>query len=288
MDFLLLLKAAILGVVEGLTEFLPVSSTGHLIVTQSFLGLRGDFWDSFEVAIQFGAIIAIMWEFRARISSIWHGLRTREPNAVRFVVNILIAILPALVIAALFGQKIKTVLFNPVAVALAFIIGGLVIFWAERRQINHVARVEQIEELTPADALKIGLAQTLAVFFPGTSRSGSTIIGGMFFGLSRQVATYFSFFLAIPILFLACIKGLWDMRHLSSEITDGSVAMNLSGGQMTVLFVVGFVFALISAFVCVRWLLRFVSSHNFIGFAWYRVAFGLLILATYALGGMRW
>ena len=288
MDFILILKAAILGVVEGLTEFLPISSTGHLIVTQSFLGLKGDFWDSFEVAIQFGAIIAVMWEFRERITNVVGGVLRREPKAIQFILNIVIATVPVLVLAAVFGKYIKDALFNPVAVALAFIIGGVIIYWAERRQVDQQARVVQLEDLSSLDALKVGLAQTLAVLFPGTSRSGATIIGGMFLGLSRQVATHFSFFLAMPILFLACIKGVWDMRHLSSEISNSGVAMNLSGASMTVLFLIGFVFALISAFVCVRWLLKFVSSHNFIGFAWYRIIFGLFILFSYWMGWMTW
>ncbi len=283
-----MLKAAILGVVEGLTEFLPISSTGHLIVTQSFLGLKGDFWDSFEVAIQFGAIIAVMWEFRERITNVVGGVLRREPKAIQFILNIVIATVPVLVLAAVFGKYIKDALFNPVAVALAFIIGGVIIYWAERRQVDQQARVVQLEDLSSLDALKVGLAQTLAVLFPGTSRSGATIIGGMFLGLSRQVATHFSFFLAMPILFLACIKGVWDMRHLSSEISNSGVAMNLSGASMTVLFLIGFVFALISAFVCVRWLLKFVSSHNFIGFAWYRIIFGLFILFSYWMGWMTW
>ena len=283
-----MLKAAILGVVEGLTEFLPISSTGHLIVTQSFLGLKGDFWDSFEVAIQFGAIIAVMWEFRERITNVVGGVLRREPKAIQFILNIVIATVPVLVLAAVFGKYIKDALFNPVAVALAFIIGGVIIYWAERRQVDQQARVVQLEDLSSLDALKVGLAQTLAVLFPGTSRSGATIIGGMFLGLSRQVATHFSFFLAMPILFLACIKGVWDMRHLSSEISNSGVAMNLSGASMTVLFLIGFVFALISAFVCVRWLLKFVSSHNFIGFAWYRIVFGLFILFSYWMGWMTW
>ena len=283
-----MLKAAILGVVEGLTEFLPISSTGHLIVTQSFLGLKGDFWDSFEVAIQFGAIIAVMWEFRERITNVVGGVLRREPKAIQFILNIVIATVPVLVLAAVFGKYIKDALFNPVAVALAFIIGGVIIYWAERRQVDQQARVVQLEDLSSLDALKVGLAQTLAVLFPGTSRSGATIIGGMFLGLSRQVATHFSFFLAMPILFLACIKGVWDMRHLSSEISNSGVAMNLSGASMTVLFLIGFVFALISAFVCVRWLLKFVSSHNFIGFAWYRIIFGLFILFSDWMGWMTW
>ncbi|MGL4766485.1 MAG: undecaprenyl-diphosphate phosphatase [Formosimonas sp.] len=280
MDWILIVKAFILGVVEGLTEFLPISSTGHLIVTQSLLGLKGEFWDAFEVAIQFGAILAVMWVFRERIVSVLRGVKLREAKAIQFVLNIMMATLPALILAALFGKHIKAMLFNPVAVALAFIVGGVVILWAERRQAQPV--VQDLDELSSKDALKVGLAQTLAVLFPGTSRSGATIIGGMFFGLSREVATQFSFFLAMPILFLAFLKGLWDMRNLSTA------HVMLSGGEMTVLFVVGFVSALISAFICVRWLLKFVSSHNFNGFAWYRIVTGGLILLAWQMGWMVW
>lgn len=288
MNFILMLKAAILGVVEGLTEFLPISSTGHLIVTQSFLGLQGAFWDSFQVAIQFGAIIAVMWEFRERITDVVGGALRREPKAIQFMINVVVATIPVLLVAAVFGKQIQAVLFNPVAVALAFIVGGLIIFWAESRQKNQQARVMSLDDMSLMDAFKVGMVQTLAVLFPGTSRSGATIIGGMFFGISRQVATHFSFFLAMPVLFIACIKGLWDMRHTSKAFVHNGVAMNLTGSDMMVLFLLGFVFALISAFVCVRWLLKFVSNHNFIGFAWYRVVFGLFILLTYAMGWMRW
>lgn len=288
MDFILMLKAIFLGIVEGLTEFLPISSTGHLIVAQSFLGLKGEFWDSFEVAIQFGAIIAVMWEFRERITGVINGLVQRDSKAIQFVINIAIATLPALLLAALFGKHIKALLFSPVVVAWAFIIGGVIIYWAERRQVNHQPRVVELEDLSGLDAFKVGLAQTLAVLLPGTSRSGATIIGGMFFGLSRQVATYFSFFLAMPILFIACIKGLWDMRHISKTFTHEGVLMNLTNDDMVILFSLGFVFALLSAFVCVRWLLKFVSNHNFIGFAWYRIVFGVLILSMYAMGWMSW
>lgn len=285
MDFLLMLKAAILGVVEGLTEFLPISSTGHLILTQSLLGLHGEFWDSFEVAIQFGAILAVMWVFRARILSVACGLMRGERSAVLFVLNMMIATVPAVLLALVFGKTIQAHLFQPVPVALAFVIGGLVILWAERRQVNHLPAVTRLEDLTMLDAAKVGAAQTLAVIFPGTSRSGATIIGGMFFGLSREVATHFSFFLAMPILFAAFLKGLWDMRKIGVVIENGVV---LSTANLTVLFCIGFFAALVSAFVCVRWLLKFVSNNSFVGFAWYRIGFGLLILLSWQFGWVQW
>jgi undecaprenyl-diphosphatase len=285
MDFLLMLKAAILGVVEGLTEFLPISSTGHLILTQSLLGLHGEFWDSFEVAIQFGAILAVMWVFRARILSVACGLMRGERSAVLFVLNMVIATVPAVLLALVFGKTIQAHLFQPVPVALAFVIGGLVILWAERRQVNHLPAVTRLEDLTMLDAAKVGVAQTLAVIFPGTSRSGATIIGGMFFGLSREVATHFSFFLAMPILFAAFLKGLWDMRKIGVVIENGVV---LSTANLTVLFCIGFFAALVSAFVCVRWLLKFVSNNSFVGFAWYRIGFGLLILLSWQFGWVQW
>lgn len=274
MDFILMLKAAFLGIVEGLTEFLPISSTGHLILAQAgFDGLfpasatqpSHEFWSGFEVAIQFGAIIAVMWEFRSRIGLVLTGMAKREPVSWRFAINVIIATIPAVALALIFGDKIKEHLFNPVAVAIALIVGGFIIIAAERRQAAIAPTVTDMDDLSYLDALKVGLAQTLAVVFPGTSRSGATIIGGMFFGLSRQTATNFSFFLAIPILFGAFVKGLYGMRELLNA-------------QAWVLFVIGFVFSLISAFICVRWLLKFVSNNNFIGFAWYRIIFGVLIL----------
>ena len=229
MDFILAFKAAILGVVEGLTEFLPISSTGHLILTQSILGLKGEFWDAFEVAIQFGAIIAVMWEFRERIGTVLSGMFKGQPTAWRFAINVIVATIPAIVLALAFGKTIKAHLFNPIAVATALVVGGFVILWAERRQADHRPRINSLDDLSIVDALKIGMAQTAAVLFPGTSRSGATIIGGMFFGVSRQVATHFSFFLAMPILFGASAKELMDVRHLLN-------------GQNLTLFAIGFVF----------------------------------------------
>ena len=274
MDFILMLKAAILGVVEGLTEFLPISSTGHLIITRSILNLEGAFWQSFDMAIQVGAIIAVVWEFRERIAQIVSGLFSMERAAWRFVINVLIACVPAVAFALLFEKQIKGLLFNAVSVAIALVVGGLIILWAERRQERKEPRVHSLADLTYLDALKVGVAQ-IAAIVPGTSRSGSTIIGGMLFGLSRKAATEFSFFLAIPILFGASVFELNDLRG----------QMNL---QNITLFVIGFVFSFISAFICVRWLLRFVSRNNFKGFAWYRIAFGLFILLSWSMGWLNW
>lgn len=274
MDFILMLKAAILGVVEGLTEFLPISSTGHLIITRSILNLEGAFWQSFDMAIQVGAIIAVVWEFRERIAQIVSGLFSMERAAWRFVINVLIACVPAVAFALLFEKQIKGLLFNAVSVAIALVVGGLIILWAERRQERKEPRVHSLADLTYLDALKVGVAQ-IAAIIPGTSRSGSTIIGGMLFGLSRKAATEFSFFLAIPILFGASVFELNDLRG----------QMNL---QNITLFVIGFVFSFISAFICVRWLLRFVSHNNFKGFAWYRIAFGLFILLSWSMGWLNW
>lgn len=274
MDFILMLKAAILGVVEGLTEFLPISSTGHLIITRSILNLEGAFWQSFDMAIQVGAIIAVVWEFRERIAQIVSGLFSMERAAWRFVINVLIACVPAVAFALLFEKQIKGLLFNAVSVAIALVVGGLIILWAERRQERKEPRVHSLADLTYLDALKVGVAQ-IAAIVPGTSRSGSTIIGGMLFGLSRKAATEFSFFLAIPILFGASVFELNDLRG----------HMNL---QNITLFVIGFVFSFISAFICVRWLLRFVSHNNFKGFAWYRIAFGLFILLSWSMGWLNW
>lgn len=274
MDFILMLKAAILGVVEGLTEFLPISSTGHLIITRSILNLEGAFWQSFDMAIQVGAIIAVVWEFRERIAQIVSGLFSMERAAWHFVINVLIACVPAVAFALLFEKQIKGLLFNAVSVAIALVVGGLIILWAERRQERKEPRVHSLADLTYLDALKVGVAQ-IAAIVPGTSRSGSTIIGGMLFGLSRKAATEFSFFLAIPILFGASVFELNDLRG----------QMNL---QNITLFVIGFVFSFISAFICVRWLLRFVSHSNFKGFAWYRIAFGLFILLSWSMGWLNW
>ena len=277
MDWLLLLKAAVMGVVEGLTEFLPVSSTGHLILAGSVLGFEGgsltpEKVKAFEISIQTGAILAIVLVYWQRLSAVVRGLGT-DRNARRFALNVLIGFLPAVVFGLLIGKKVQELLFTPLIVAATFIIGGFIILWAERRK-NVVIRVAEVEDMTPWDALKIGLVQCLA-FVPGTSRSGSTIIGGMLFGLSRKAATEFTFFLAIPTLIGAGAYSLLKVRH-------SLVAADLP------LFAVGFVFSFIAAWACVRWLLRYVSTHNFNAFAWYRIGFGLLILITAYTGVVSW
>ena len=270
-----LLVAAILGLVEGLTEFLPVSSTGHLIVAGSLLNFTGERAKLFEIVIQAGAIVAVCWEYRARLFAVARGL-LRERAAQRFVLNLLIAFLPAAVLGLAFAGAIKARLFAPVPVAGAFIAGALVILWAERRQRTRPdsVRIRSVDELSWTDALKIGLAQAFALI-PGTSRSGATIIGGMLFGLSRQAATEFSFFLAIPTLFAATGYDLVKNRHL------------LSTGDLSMI-AVGFAVAFVSAFFTIRALLRYVAHHDFVPFAWYRIAFGLVILGTAYAGLVRW
>ena len=271
MDTILLLKALILGIVEGLTEFLPISSTGHLILAGDLLDFNDDRGKLFEIVIQFGAILAVVWEYRVRIVGVFRGLG-REPLANRLVLNLAIAFMPLAVLGLLFKKSIEAHLFKPVPVALAFIVGAFVILWAERR--THTIRVQTVDEITPLDALKLGLAQALALI-PGTSRSGATIIGGLLFGLSRKAATEFSFFLAIPTLFAATLYNLYKERALLSADDLG-------------MWAVGFISAFISAFLCVRWLLRYVSSHDFTVFAWYRIAFGLVVLATAHFGWVQW
>ena len=270
-----LLVAAILGLVEGLTEFLPVSSTGHLIVAGSLLNFTGERAKLFEIVIQAGAIVAVCWEYRARLFAVARGL-LHERAAQRFVLNLLIAFLPAAVLGLAFAGAIKARLFAPVPVAGAFIAGALVILWAERRQRTRPdsVRIRSVDEISWTDALKIGLAQAFALI-PGTSRSGATIIGGMLFGLSRQAATEFSFFLAIPTLFAATGYDLVKNRHL------------LSTGDLSMI-AVGFAVAFVSAFFTIRALLRYVAHHDFVPFAWYRIAFGLVILGTAYAGLVRW
>jgi undecaprenyl-diphosphatase len=267
--------ALVLGIVEGLTEFLPISSTGHLIVAGSLLGYTGDEASTFEIVIQAGAILAVIWEYRARFLRVARGAFS-DRTAQRFIVNLAIAFVPAAALGFLFSHAIKARLFAPVPVALAFIVGALVILWAERRQRTHPGsvRVTDVDAMTALDALKIGCAQAFALI-PGTSRSGATIIGGMLFGLSRKAATEFSFFLAVPTLLAATAYSLWKDHSL------------LTAGKWPLL-AAGFAAAFVAAFVCVRWLIRYVSRHDFAPFAWYRIAFGLFILATAGTGLVRW
>jgi undecaprenyl-diphosphatase len=271
----LLLKAAILGIVEGLTEFLPISSTGHLILVGSLLGWTDEKAKLFDVAIQTGAILAIIWYYRRKLLSVITDF-TSSPVARRLVLNLVIAFLPAAALGVLFGKMIKRVLFKPVPVALAFVVGAVVIIVVERwyRTQNREQRVQSIDELTTRDAVKLGLAQAFALI-PGTSRSGATIIGGMLFGLSRPTATEFSFFLAIPTLIGA---GAYDTFKYRALLSAADIP----------LFGVGFITAFFSALLCVQWLIRFVATHDFIPFAWYRIAFGTLVLASAALGLVTW
>ncbi|WP_353092925.1 undecaprenyl-diphosphate phosphatase [Methylibium sp.] len=283
MDILLLVKAAIMGIVEGLTEFLPISSTGHLILTASLLNFTGEMVKVFDIAIQTGAMFAVIWEYRVRLGATVAGI-THQAVAQRFVRNLLIAFVPAVVFGLALGGLIKEHLFHPVPVATAFVVGGLIILWVERRhralfggrdlEGGRVARVETIDDMSALDALKVGLVQCAALI-PGTSRSGATIIGAMLFGFSRKAATEFSFFLGIPTLMGAGAYSLIKQRDL------------LSWGDLPV-FAVGVVFAFLSALVCIRWLIRYVSTHDFTVFAWYRIAFGGLVLLSAWGGWVDW
>lgn len=276
MDLILLFKAAIMGIVEGLTEFLPVSSTGHLILAGSLIGFTDETVKSaklFEIVIQAGAIGAVMIVYWQRLREALAGLSGADARQRRFVLNVLIGFLPAAILGVLFGKAIKAHLFTPAVVAASFIVGAFVILWAERRQAVAV-RVQSVDELTPLDALKVGLAQSFALV-PGTSRSGATIIGGMLFGLSRRCATDFSFFLAIPTLIGASVYSLWKERAA------------LSAADLPLLAVGTFVSFLV-AWVVVRWLLRYIATHSFVPFAWYRIAFGLMVLLTWWQGWIHW
>lgn len=274
MDLILALKALIMGIVEGLTEFLPISSTGHLILAGSLLNFTGEKVKVFEIVIQAGAIFAVCWEYRLKLGTVIAGLLS-DSKAQKFALNLVIAFLPAAILGALFNSKIKAVLFAPVPVAIAFIIGGLIILWVEKRnKAAPPARIESVDDMSMLDAFKVGCAQALALV-PGTSRSGATIIGGMLFGLSRKAATEFSFFLAIPTLLGATVFSLYKERAL------------LSMADLP-LFGVCTVAAFVSAFFCVRWLLRYISSHDFSAFAWYRIVFGLVVLVSAYSGWVVW
>ena len=269
---MLLIKAAIMGVVEGLTEFLPISSTGHLILAGSLLGFDDAKAKVFDIAIQTGAIFAVILVYWQKIRSTLVALPSSR-QAQKFALNVFIGFLPAVVLGLLFGKYIKAHLFTPVVVATTFIVGGFIILWAEKHQTGNV-RVQTVDDMTPIDALKVGLVQCLAMI-PGTSRSGSTIIGGMLMGLSRQAATDFSFFLAIPTLIGAGVYSLYKERAL------------LSMADIP-LFATGLIFSFISAWLCVRWLLRYIASNSFVPFAWYRIVFGIIVLVTAFSGMVVW
>jgi undecaprenyl-diphosphatase len=265
------LEAIILGLVEGITEFLPISSTGHLILTQSLLGLHGPAIEALLIFIQGPAILAVCWEFRRKLLHTALSAH-REPASRRFILNLLIVFLPVAVLALLFGDKLKAALFKPVPVAIALVVGGLIILWAERRR--HEERVQDVDQLTAADALKLGAFQALSLI-PGTSRSGATIIGGLLCGLSRRTAAEFSFFVAIPVLLSATVYELWKERAVIAEFDTAPL-------------IVACVTSFVSALLAVKFLIRFVSRHSFAAFAWYRIVFGALILVTAYTGLVRW
>ncbi|AGE25571.1 MULTISPECIES: undecaprenyl-diphosphate phosphatase [Pseudomonas] len=271
MDFWTAIQALILGIVEGLTEFLPISSTGHQIIVADLLDFGGERAMAFNIIIQLGAILAVVWEFRRKILDVVTGLPTQR-NAQRFTVNLLIAFLPAVVLGVIFADLIHHYLFNPITVATALVIGGIIMLWAERRE--HQVHAETVDDITWKDALKVGLAQCLAMI-PGTSRSGSTIIGGLLFGLSRKTATEFSFFLAMPTMVGAAVYSGYKYRDLFQP-ADLPV------------FAIGFITSFIFAMIAVKGLLKFIASHSYAAFAWYRIGFGLLILATWQFGWIDW
>ena len=283
MDWIVLAKAAVMGVVEGLTEFLPISSTGHLILTSSLLKFNGASVKVFEIAIQTGAMLAVIWEYRERLVRTVAGLAS-EPQAQRFARNVLVAFIPAVVFGLALGSTIKAHLFHPVPVALAFVVGGFIILWVEKRHRDAYgaldlrgkrhARVETVDDMTALDALKVGLVQCLALI-PGTSRSGATIIGALLFGFSRKAATEFSFFLAIPTVIGASVYSGYKAR-------EQFVAADLP------LYAIGSVAAFFAALACVRWLLAYISHHDFRPFAWYRIVFGGVILLTAYAGWVDW
>ncbi len=275
MDITLLIKAAIMGVVEGLTEFLPISSTGHLILAGALLGFDDEKAKVFDIAIQTGAIFAVILVYWQKIRSTLVALPT-EKKAQQFALNVLIAFIPAVVLGLLFGKVIKAHLFTPVVVATTFIIGGFIILWAEKLQKNTSTpvRVNDVDDMTAMDAVKVGLVQCLAMI-PGTSRSGATIIGGMLLGLSRKAATDFSFFLAMPTLIGAGVYSFYKERAVLSM---ADIPM----------FSVGLLFSFVSAWLCVRWLLRYISTHDFVPFAYYRIVFGVIVLVTASTGWVKW
>ncbi|MEX8503775.1 MAG: undecaprenyl-diphosphate phosphatase [Leptothrix ochracea] len=272
MDVLMLGKAAVMGLVEGMTEFLPISSTGHLILTGALLGFNDEKSKVFDIAIQTGAIFAVILVYWHRLRETMAGLGS-DSRSQRFAINVGIGFLPAAFFGLLLGKMIKEHLFTPWVVAATFILGGFIILWAEKRTAATV-RIAEVDDMEPMDALKVGLVQCLAMV-PGTSRSGATIIGGMLLGLSRQAATDFSFFLAIPTLIGAGGYTLWKERALLS-MADAPI------------FIVGLVMSFAAAWLCVRWLLDYVATHNFVPFAWYRIAFGVVVLVTASTGVINW
>jgi undecaprenyl-diphosphatase len=271
MDYWIAVQALILGIVEGLTEFLPISSTGHQIIVADLLGFGGDRAMAFNIIIQLGAILAVVWEYRRKILDVVVGL-PKQAEAQRFTANLLIAFFPAVILGVAFADVIHAYLFNPITVAVALVVGGVIMLWAERRV--HLVAVETVDQMTWKDALKVGCAQCLAMI-PGTSRSGATIIGGLLFGLSRKAATEFSFFLAMPTMVGAAVYSGYKYRELFQP------------GDLPV-FAIGFVTSFIFAMIAVRALLKFIANHSYVTFAWYRILFGLLILVTWQFSLIDW
>ncbi|MCU4613551.1 MULTISPECIES: undecaprenyl-diphosphate phosphatase [Acinetobacter] len=274
MDLLLLLKAAIMGIVEGITEFLPISSTGHLILASELM----DFWTPeksavFVVLIQIGAIAAVIYEYWSRLWNAATGMVTGEEKGRRLGFSLIFASIPIVLVGLTFGQTIKEVLFNDLVVALGLIIGGLIIIWVEKNppQIKAV----EVENITFKQSIWIGLIQVLALI-PGTSRSGATIIGAMYLGVSRKAATEFSFFLGIPVIIGAGLLDLYQSYHV------------LDGFDDWIVLAVGLIVSFISALLLIRALVAYVAKRDFMVFAWYRIASGLLILLLFFTGWKLW
>ncbi len=261
-----LIHALVLGLVEGATEFIPVSSTGHLILVGDWLGFHGEFAATFEIVIQLGAILAVVWLYRSRLWKVVRGL-PGDAVARRLTWNLILAFVPAAVVGVLAHRWIKAVLFNPVTVATALVIGGIVILVIER--MRPPVRAPAVDDIPPRTALGIGIAQ-VASLVPGVSRSGATIMGGLGLGLSREAAAEFSFFLAIPVMVAATGFELATTPQVLSP-------------DRLLIVAVGFATSFVSAVFVVKAFLRFVSSHTFAVFAWYRIVFGLVLLAWYLL-----
>lgn len=283
MDLVYQIKAFILGIVEGLTEFLPISSTGHLIITSDILNFDGPEVNTFSIAIQAGAIFAVCWFYRMRLWSIAKNFLKPGPDR-RLTINLIVAFLPAAILGVIFADMIEALLFNAISVAVALIVGGFIIFWIEKihAKRDYAPRVPKMDDMTVKDAFLVGCMQCIAMI-PGTSRSGATIIGGLVLGLSRKAATEFSFFLAIPTIFGATVYSLAKIFLRVS--TEHSFVWTTN---MTIGFIVGFVVSFVSALAVVKWLLRYVSSNNFNAFGWYRIIFGFIILGTYYTGLVAW
>ena len=262
-------KAAVLGLVEGATEFIPVSSTGHLLLATRWLGWTDARANAFLVFVQLPAILAVVWVYRAKIWDVVSTLRSREPSR-RLAINIIVATLPAVIIGLPTDDWVEANLYNAPSVALALLAGGIAILIIERR--THAMRIASVDDIPIKLALGVGAFQVIAMLWPGISRSGATIIGGLMLGLSRLAATELSFFLAIPAMFGATAIKLWEARDV---LTPADIPA----------FAVGAVVSFVSALLVIRGLLAFVSRRNFVPFAWYRIALGAVILALVFWGG---